>query len=152
MMVIETNLNDAAVLDPTIYGDERGYFFEGFNRQHLAKVTGYDFCVAQTNHSRSQRNILRGMHFQVKNVQAKFVWVAAGEIFDAIVDLRRSSSTFGQWYGTNLSSENRRRIFVPEGFAHGFLVLSGVAEVSYLTSDIYNPDAERFLRWNCPKD
>jgi dTDP-4-dehydrorhamnose 3,5-epimerase len=151
MNITETKLKDAFIIDPVVHGDERGSFHEGFSRQRLAEASGYEFDVAQANHSRSTRHILRGLHYQVENVQAKMVWANSGEIYDVIVDLRRSSPSFGQWYAATLSSDNRRRLFAPEGLAHGFLVLSETAEITYLTSDIYNPASERFLRWNCPE-
>ena len=151
MNITETTLRDAFIIDPVIHGDERGNFYEGFSRQRILDATGYEFNVAQANHSRSTKHILRGLHYQIENVQAKLVWAIAGEIHDVIVDLRRSSPNFGQWQGVTLSADNRRRLLVPEGFAHGFLVLSETAEITYLTSDIYNPAAERFLRWNCPE-
>jgi dTDP-4-dehydrorhamnose 3,5-epimerase len=151
MKFSETKLRDALIIDPTVHGDDRGFFFEGFNRHKLFEATGYEFNAAQANHSRSSQHILRGLHYQVENVQAKLIWATSGSIFDVIVDLRRSSPSFGKWTGVELSSDNRRRFLVPEGFAHGFLVLSESAEITYLTSDIYNPTGERFLRWNCPK-
>ena len=151
MKISDTGLKDAYVINPVLHGDERGYFFEGFSRQRLAEAMGYDFDVAQVNHSRSTKHILRGLHYQVENVQAKLIWATSGEIFDVIVDLRRSSPHFGQWRGIRLSADNRQRILVPAGFAHGFLVLSETAEITYLTSDIYNPAGERFLRWDCPQ-
>ena len=151
MKISDTGLKDAFVINPVLHGDERGYFFEGFSRQRLAEAMGYDFDVAQVNHSRSTKHILRGLHYQVENVQAKLIWATSGEIFDVIVDLRRSSPHFGQWRGIRLSADNRQRILVPAGFAHGFLVLSETAEITYLTSDIYNPAGERFLRWDCPQ-
>jgi dTDP-4-dehydrorhamnose 3,5-epimerase len=151
MKISDTGLKDAYVINPVLHGDERGHFFEGFSRQRLAEAMGYDFDVAQVNHSRSTKHILRGLHYQVENVQAKLIWATSGEIFDVIVDLRRSSPHFGQWRGIRLSADNRQRILVPAGFAHGFLVLSETAEITYLTSDIYNPAGERFLRWDCPQ-
>ena len=151
MKISETGLKDAVIIDPTVHGDERGYFFEGFSRQRILETTGYEFDAAQANHSRSTQNILRGLHYQIENVQAKLIWATSGDIYDVIVDLRRTSPDFGRWYGVTLSANNRRRLLVPEGFAHGFLVLSETAEITYLTSDIYNPDGERFLRWNCPE-
>ena len=151
MKISETGLKDAFVIEPTVHGDERGNFYEGFSRQRMLDATGYEFDVAQANHSRSTQNILRGLHYQIKNVQAKVIWATSGDIYDVIVDLRRASPDFGRWYGITLSADNRRRMLVPEGFAHGFLVLSETAEITYLTSDIYNPDGERFLRWNCPE-
>lgn len=151
MKISETKLQDAFIINPTVHGDERGFFFEGFNRQRLVEATGYEFDMAQVNHSRSSKHVLRGLHYQMENVQAKLIWVTVGEIYDVIVDLRRSSPHFGQWYGIILSADNRRRLMVPEGFAHGFLVLSDMADITYLASDRYNPAAERFLRWNCPE-
>ena len=151
MKISETALKDAVIIDPTVHGDERGYFFEGFSRQRILEANGYDFDAAQANHSRSSQNILRGLHYQIENVQAKLIWATSGDIYDVIVDLRRTSPDFGRWYGVTLSADNRRRLLVPEGFAHGFLVLSETAEITYLTSDIYNPEGERFLRWNCPE-
>lgn len=151
MKTFETGLKDAFTFAPNVHGDERGYFFEGFNRQRVLEDTGYDFNVAQANQSRSTHNILRGLHYQVENVQAKLIWATLGEIFDVIVDMRRSSLNFGHWYSVTLSADNRRRLLVPEGFAHGFLVLSETAEITYLTSDMYNSAGERCLRWNCPE-
>ena len=151
MNVIDTGLKDAFVIEPTVHSDERGHFYEGFNRQEFARETGYDFDVFQTNHSQSDHQVLRWLHYQVTNVQAKLVWANFGEIYDVIVDLRRSSQSFGRWYGTTLSTENKKRLLVPEGFAHGFLVTSQRADITYLTSNSYNPQAERFLNWNCPE-
>jgi len=151
MKITETKLQGAFIIEPAVHGDERGHFYEGFNRQHILEATGCEFDAAQANHSRSAKHILRGLHYQMQNVQAKLVWATSGEIYDVAVDLRRSSPGFGQWQGFTLSADNRQRLLVPEGFAHGFLVLSETAEITYLTSDIYNPAAERFLRWNCPK-
>ena len=142
MKITETGLRDAVIIEPKIFGDKRGCFFKGFNRRRILEATGFDFKVAQNNHSSSAKHILRGLHYQVQNTQAKMVWTTLGTIYDVIVDLRRSSPDFGRWFGVELSSENRRRLMVPIGFAHGFVVLSEHAEVTYLTSDIYNP-AER---------
>mgnify|MGYP001373657218 CR=1 FL=1 len=151
MNITETKIKDAFIIEPKVHGDKRGYFYEGFSHQSIVKATGYEFDVAQVNHSRSTKQILRGLHYQVENVQAKLIWVTAGEIYDVVVDLRRSSPNFGRWHGDTLSANNKRRLLVPEGFAHGFLVLSETAEITYLTSDIYNPAGERCLRWNCPE-
>ena len=151
MIPSETGLEGAFLIDPVVHGDERGFFFEGFSQRCVADTTGYKFDVAQINHSRSKQHILRGMHYQMENVQAKLVWVTSGEIYDVIIDLRRSSPSFAQWRAFTLNAENKRRLLVPEGFAHGFLVLSETAEITYLTSDLYNPAGERFLRWNCPE-
>ena len=149
MNINEMELNGAFSIDPIIHSDERGRFFEGINRMRLESVAGYDFNTVQINHSQSGHHILRGLHYQKENVQAKLVWVTCGEIYDVIVDLRRSSSTFGRWASIILSADNKRRLLVPEGFAHGFLVLSENADITYLTSDIFNPAGERTLRWNC---
>jgi len=138
-------------IDAVPHTDERGFFFEGFSKPTLEKNTGYRFDVAQINHSRSYQHVLRGLHYQVNNTQAKLVWTTFGEIYDVVVDLRRSSPSFGHWFGVNLSAQNMRRLLIPEGCAHGFIVLSEVAEITYLTSDIYNPAGERVLRWNCPE-
>lgn len=151
MKTFETGLKDAVIFAPTVHSDNRGYFFEGFSRQLVLDTTNYDFDTAQVNHSLSFQNTLRGLHYQVENVQAKLIWATSGEIYDVIVDMRRSSPDFGRWCSVTLSDKNRRRLLVPKGFAHGFLVLSETAEITYLTSDVYNPKSERFLRWNCPK-
>ena len=151
MKIFETGLKDAVIFDPTVHGDERGYFFEGFNRQRILEATGYDFDAAQANHSRSSQNILRGLHYQVENVQAKLIWATSGEIYDVIVDMRRSSPDFSRWCSVTLSANNRLRLLVPEGFAHGFLVLSETAEITYLTSDLYNPAGERFSAVELPQ-
>ena len=124
MKTSETGLEGAILIDPVVHGDERGFFFEGFSQRRVAETTGYKFDVAQINHSRSKQHILRGLHYQVENVQAKLVWVTSGEIYDVIIDLRRSSPSFAQWRAFTLNAENKRRLLVPEGFAHGFLVLS----------------------------
>lgn len=151
MKFTKTTLRDAFIVESLINSDERGHFYEGFSRQRILDATKYEFDVAQANHSRSTKHTLRGLHYQIENVQAKLIWANAGEIYDVIVDLRRSSPNFGQWQGFTLSAQKRQRLLVPEGFAHGFLVLSETAEITYLTSDIYNPAGERFLRWNCPE-
>ena len=151
MRFSKTELEEAFLIEPLVHGDERGFFFEGFSKTRLAEATGHKFDVAQVNHSRSTKHILRGLHYQVENVQAKLVWVTSGAIYDVIVDLRRSSASFSHWQGFTLSAENKQRLLVPKGFAHGFLVLSQAAEITYVTSDIYNPEGERFLRWDCPK-
>ena len=148
MKISDTGLKDAFVINPVLHGDERGYFFEGFSRQRLAEAMGYDFDVAQVNHSRSTKHILRGLHYQVENVQAKLIWATSGEIFDVIVDLRRSSPHFGQWRGIRLSADNRQRILVPAGFAHGFLVTSEVAQVLCKTTDYYSPTHARSILWS----
>lgn len=151
MRISKTELEDAFLTEPLVHGDERGFFFEGFSKRRLAEATGHKFDVAQVNHSSSTKHILRGLHYQIEDVQAKLVWVTSGAIYDVIVDLRRSSPSFSHWQGFTLSAENKQRLFVPKGFAHGFVVLSQASEITYMTSDIYNPEGERFLRWDCPK-
>jgi dTDP-4-dehydrorhamnose 3,5-epimerase len=151
MRVSETKLEGVLVIDPAVFGDERGFFFESFNKQQFKTETGLDLEFVQDNHSKSAHGILRGMHFQIKNVQDKLVRVISGEVFDVAVDLRKSSPNFGKWVGEILSAENKKQLFVPKGFAHGFVVTSQEAEVLYKTTDFYTPDAERYLNWNCPQ-
>lgn len=141
---------EVVMLEPKVFGDERGFFFESYNEQSFAAVIGRSVRFVQDNHSRSTRGVLRGLHYQVEQPQGKLVRVIAGEIFDVAVDIRRDSATFGQWVGAMLSAGNRRQLWVPEGFAHGFLVLSDVAEVLYKTTDFYAPEHERCIRWNDP--
>ncbi len=138
------------VIEPTVYGDARGFFFESWNRRAFASLVGHDVDFVQDNHSASERNVLRGLHYQVRQPQGKLVRVVAGEVFDVAVDLRRSSATFGRWVGERLSAANRRMMWVPPGFAHGFLVLSGSAEFLYKTTDYYAPEHERTLLWSDP--
>jgi dTDP-4-dehydrorhamnose 3,5-epimerase len=147
---IPTDLPDVIILEPKVFGDERGFFFESFNARTFAEVTGVQREFVQDNHSRSQRGVLRGLHYQVKQPQGKLVRVTQGEVFDVVVDLRRSSATFGSWAGIILSAENKRQLWVPEGFAHGFLVLSESAEFLYKTTDYYAPEHERCIRWDDP--
>ena len=134
-----------------MFGDERGFFFESFNARAFSEATGLNPNFVQDNHSRSQRGVLRGLHYQVQQAQGKLVRVTAGEVYDVAVDLRRQSPTFGQWVGTHLSAENKRQMWVPEGFAHGFVVLSEFAEFLYKTTDYYAPAHERCIRWDDPK-
>ena len=148
MKVIETNLNDAFVIEPTVYEDERGFFFESFNYREFGKVINQKIEFVQDNHSRSIKNVLRGMHYQIEHPQGKLVRCVQGEVFDVAVDLRRNSSTFGDWYGVILNEKNKRQLWIPEGFAHGFYVLSDVAEFLYKTTDYRYPEAERSLHWN----
>jgi dTDP-4-dehydrorhamnose 3,5-epimerase len=147
---IPTDLPDVIILEPKVFGDERGFFFESFNARTFAEVTGVQREFVQDNHTRSQRGVLRGLHYQVKQPQGKLVRVTQGEVFDVVVDLRRSSATFGSWAGIILSAENKRQLWVPEGFAHGFLVLSESAEFLYKTTDYYAPEHERCIRWDDP--
>jgi dTDP-4-dehydrorhamnose 3,5-epimerase len=150
MNVIETALPGVLILEPKVFGDERGFFYESFNAKAFEDATGLKRQFVQDNHSRSQKGVLRGLHFQLENTQGKLVRVTAGEVLDVAVDVRRSSPNFGQWAGVRLSAENRRQLWVPEGFAHGFVVLSEFAEFLYKTTDYYNPAAERCLRWDDP--
>lgn len=148
MKVIETGLPGVVILEPKVFGDERGFFFESFNRKVFAEAVGIDPDFVQDNHSRSSKNVLRGLHYQINRPQGKLLRVIAGEIYDVAVDLRRSSPHFGKWAAATLSAENRHTVWVPEGFAHGFLVLSEQAEVLYKTTDYYAPQCERCILWN----
>ncbi|WP_223416021.1 MULTISPECIES: dTDP-4-dehydrorhamnose 3,5-epimerase [unclassified Pseudomonas] len=150
MKVIETDLPEVLILEPQVFGDERGFFYESFNARAFREATGLDRQFVQDNHSRSQKGVLRGLHYQLENIQGKLVRVTVGEVLDVAVDVRRDSANFGQWVAVRLSAENRRQLWVPEGFAHGFVVLSDVAEFLYKTTDYYNPSAERCIRWDDP--
>jgi len=150
MKVIETLLPGVLVIEPKVFGDERGFFFESFNAHRFAEMTGVTAPFVQDNHSRSVRGVLRGLHYQIRQTQGKLVRVTSGEVFDVAVDLRRSSPAFGRWMGTNLSAENKRQIWIPEGFAHGFLVLSETAEFLYKTTDYWAPEHESCIRWDDP--
>ena len=149
MKASPTALADVLVIEPAVFGDARGAFFESWNRRAFAKLVGRDVDFVQDNHSVSERGVLRGLHYQLApRAQGKLVRVVAGEVFDVAVDLRRASPTFGRWTGERLSAANRRMMWVPEGFAHGFLVLSDTAEFLYKTTDYYAPEQERTLLWN----
>ncbi|MBS7662397.1 dTDP-4-dehydrorhamnose 3,5-epimerase [Pseudomonas lalucatii] len=150
MKVIQTDLPGVLILEPKVFGDERGFFYESFNARAFAEATGLDPDFVQDNHSRSQRGVLRGLHYQVQQAQGKLVRVTAGEVYDVAVDVRRASPTFGRWVGVQLSAENKRQLWLPEGFAHGFLVLSEFAEFLYKTTDYYAPTHERCIRWDDP--
>ena len=150
MRVVRADLGGVLVIEPKVFGDERGYFYESWNRREFDALAGRETSFVQDNHSRSMRGVLRGLHYQVGRPQGKLVRVIAGEVFDVAVDLRRSSPTFGRWTGERLSGDNRRMIWVPEGFAHGFVVLSEAAEVLYKATDFYAPEHERTLLWNDP--
>ena len=139
---------DVFVLQPTVFGDERGFFYESFNQRVFENAIGRSVHFVQDNHSRSAKNVLRGLHYQIKQPQGKLVRVISGEIFDVAVDIRKSSPTFGQWVGEILSSENTKQLWVPEGFAHGFLVLSDTAEVLYKTTDYWAPEHEHSIAWD----
>lgn len=149
MRVTETDLKGVLVLTPQVYEDERGFFMESYSRRSFAEL-GLDAVFVQDNHSKSARNVLRGLHYQIRHAQGKLVRVVAGEVFDVAVDLRRDSPTLGRWVGARLSAANRQMLWVPPGFAHGFLALSDNAEVLYKTTDYYAPAHERCIRWDDP--
>ncbi len=136
------------LIEPAVFGDERGFFFESFNQRRFDELVGRPVTFVQDNHSRSARHVLRGLHYQIRQPQGKLVRVVQGEVFDVAVDLRRSSPHFGQWVGAVLSADNKHQLWIPEGFAHGFVVLSERAEFLYKTTDYYAPDAERCILWN----
>lgn len=149
MKVIPTDIPDVLILEPRIFGDERGFFFESYNQRAFVEA-GIPDTFVQDNHSRSSKGVLRGLHYQLQHPQGKLVRVCVGEIFDVAVDLRRASPTFGRWTGTRLSAENRRMLWIPPKFAHGFVVLSDTAEMLYKATDFYTPSSERSLLWNDP--
>jgi dTDP-4-dehydrorhamnose 3,5-epimerase len=151
MKILPTEIPDVLILEPEVFEDERGFFLESYNRRVFREATGLDPVFVQDNHSRSVRNVLRGLHYQIRQPQGKLVRVVAGAVFDVAVDLRRSSPTFGRWAGTLLSAENKRMLWIPEGFAHGFLVMSEYADFLYKTTDYYAPQHERTLAWNDPQ-
>ena len=151
MKAVTTKLDGVVCLEPKVFGDERGFFFESFNRETFQKATGTSPDFVQDNHSRSARNVLRGLHYQVDpHAQGKLVRVVSGAIFDVAVDIRRSSPTFGQWIGETLSAENRAQLWIPRGFAHGFLALTDGAEIAYKASAYWAPESERTIAWNDP--
>jgi dTDP-4-dehydrorhamnose 3,5-epimerase len=143
-------LSEILLLEPRVFADERGFFFECYNQRVFRDLTGLDPRFVQSNHSRSKKNVLRGLHYQIRRPQAKLVRVATGAVFDVAVDLRRSSPTYGKWTGTTLSADNKRMAWIPEGFGHGFLVLSDFADCLYQTTDFYAPEHERCVIWNDP--
>ena len=150
MNVIPAKIPDVLIIEPTVFGDDRGFFYESFNARRFAEATGCHADFVQDNHSRSARGVLRGLHYQLRQAQGKLVRVTLGEVWDAVVDIRRDSPTFGQWEGVVLSATNHRQLWVPPGFAHGFVVLSEVAEFLYKTTDYYAPEHERCIAWNDP--
>ncbi len=151
MNVRRTAIPDVVVVEPKVFGDARGFFFESFNRRALEAKVGRPLEFVQDNHSLSRRGVLRGLHYQLPHAQGKLVRVVRGEIFDVAVDLRRGSPSFGRWVGETLSGENKRQLWIPEGFAHGFLVTSDEAEVLYKTTDYWRPEHERCIRWDDPQ-
>jgi dTDP-4-dehydrorhamnose 3,5-epimerase len=150
MRVTATAIPEVLIIEPKIFGDDRGFFFESFNAQAFEQATGLKRHFVQDNHSKSAKNVLRGLHYQIQQPQGKLVRVVQGEVFDVAVDIRKSSPTFGKWVGVHLSSDNRKQLWIPEGFAHGFVVLSQTAEFLYKTTDYYAPQFERSLLWNDP--
>jgi dTDP-4-dehydrorhamnose 3,5-epimerase len=148
MNVVKTAIPGVLILEPKVFGDDRGFFYESYNKKAFESATGIRCEFVQDNHSLSSKGVLRGLHYQIKNPQGKLVRVVSGEVYDVAVDIRKSSATFGQWVGVNLSAENKRQLWVPEGFAHGFLVLSETAGFLYKTTNYYAPEYERCIRWD----
>ncbi len=150
MNVIQTNLPEVLIFEPRIFGDDRGFFYESFNAKKFTELSGIKTTFVQDNHSLSAKNVLRGLHYQISQPQGKLVRVVSGEVFDVAVDIRKSSPCFGQWVGVTLSASNKRQLWVPPGFAHGFMVISDSAEFLYKTTDYWAPEYERCLQWNDP--
>ena len=148
MNVIKTDIPDIIIFEPNVFGDDRGFFFESFNQKAFFEAAGLEINFVQDNHSKSAKNVLRGLHYQIEHAQGKLVRVCQGQVFDVAVDMRAASATFGLWVGTHLSAENKRQMWVPPGFAHGFLVLSDTAEFLYKTTDFYAPQHECCLKWD----
>jgi dTDP-4-dehydrorhamnose 3,5-epimerase len=148
--ITTTPIDGVLVLEPKVFGDARGFFFESFNARDFAQATGLDVVFVQDNHSKSAKGVLRGLHYQVQHAQGKLVRVTQGAVFDVAVDIRKGSSTFGKWFGLELSAENNKQLWIPDGLAHGFLVTSQSAEFLYKTTDYYHPEFERSLLWNDP--
>ena len=148
MNIIPTRIPDVLIIEPKVFGDARGFFFESFNQAAFTQATGFNPSFVQDNHSRSSKGVLRGLHYQIQQPQGKLVRVVRGSVFDVAVDIRQSSPTFGQWEGVELSEDNHRQLWIPPGFAHGFLVLSDSAEFLYKTTDYYAPQFERSIAWN----
>ncbi len=150
MNITPTTIPDVLLIEPRVFGDTRGFFLESFNRRALREATGLDLDFVQDNHSRSAQGVLRGLHYQVQQSQGKLVRAVRGAVFDVAVDIRKSSPTFGQWTGTELSEDNHRQLWIPPGFAHGFLVLSESADFLYKTTEYYAPEHECCIAWNDP--
>ena len=150
MNLTRTEIPDLLIIEPRVFGDARGFFMESFNARSFRELTGLDIDFVQDNHSRSERGVLRGLHYQLPQPQGKLVRVTAGRVFDVAVDVRKSSPTFGKWVGVELSGENHRQFWVPQGFAHGFVVLSETADFLYKTTDYYSPQFEHCIRWDDP--
>lgn len=150
MNVIHTSIPEVLILEPTVFGDERGFFYESYNERDFTEKTDVNVRFVQDNHSRSAKNVLRGLHYQIQQPQGKLVRVGAGEVYDIAVDIRRSSPSFGKWTANTLSDKNKRMLWVPAGFAHGFLVVSDYADYIYKTTDYWAPSFERCIAWNDP--
>ena len=150
MKVTATTIADVLIVEPKVFGDSRGFFFESFNQRDFNAATGTDFSFVQDNHSRSEKGVLRGLHYQINQPQGKLVRVVRGAVFDVAVDIRKSSATFGKWVGIELSEDNHKQLWIPAGFAHGFQVTSESAEFLYKTTDYYAPEHERCIAWNDP--
>ena len=150
MNVIQTPLEGLLVLEPRVFGDDRGFFFESYNERRFTELTGVKAQFVQDNHSRSVKGVLRGLHYQIQQSQGKLVRASAGAVYDVAVDIRKASPTFGQWFGIELSAENKRQMWIPPGFAHGFMVISDAAEFLYKTTDYWAPEHERAILWNDP--
>lgn len=150
MEVIQTEIPDVKIVKPKVYGDERGFFLEIFEQKRYQEMLGINLNFVQDNHSRSQKNVLRGLHFQKENPQGKLVRVVRGEVFDVAVDIRKDSATYGKWVGVILSEENKNQLWIPPGLAHGFLVLSDIADFEYKCTNYYDPNSEGCLLWNDP--
>ena len=144
-------IRDVILLEPTVFGDERGFFFESFNQREFEEAIGLSVTFVQDNHSRSVKNVIRGLHYQLKQPQGKLIRVTSGAIFDVVVDIRKGSSTFGQWIGETLTADNKKQLWIPVGFAHGFAVLSENAELLYKTTDYWAPKHEHCIRWDDPE-
>ncbi|MGY3864688.1 dTDP-4-dehydrorhamnose 3,5-epimerase [Aeromonas bivalvium] len=152
MNVIKTAIPDVLIFEPKVFGDERGFFFESFNHKQFEEAVGYPVTFVQDNHSKSSKGVLRGLHYQLPpHAQGKLVRCVVGEVYDVAVDIRKSSLTFGQWVGVHLSGENKRQLWIPEGFAHGFVTLSETAEFLYKTTNYYVPQSEGAIRWDEPQ-
>jgi dTDP-4-dehydrorhamnose 3,5-epimerase len=150
MQIHATAIPDVLIIEPKSFGDERGFFYESFNARRFAELTGVAATFVQDNHSKSSKDVLRGLHYQIEQAQGKLVRVVAGEVFDVAVDVRKSSPTFGKWVGVTLSAANKRQLWIPQGFAHGFVVTSESAEFLYKTTDYWAPEHERSILWNDP--
>ncbi|ELY2557345.1 dTDP-4-dehydrorhamnose 3,5-epimerase, partial [Cronobacter sakazakii] len=149
MKVVKTDISDVLIFEPKVFGDDRGFFFESFNQKTFMEAVGRKVTFVQDNHSKSACGVLRGLHYQLDPyAQGKLVRCVVGEVFDVAVDIRKNSTTFGKWVGVNLSADNKRQLWIPEGFAHGFLVLSETAEFVYKTTNYYNPESDRGIIWN----